>query len=309
MVTTSVRRDVVDFFKSRGISQRGACVLVKLHRSTCRYAKRRKDPEELVARLRELASERPRFGYRRLHLLLQREGRRVNRKLVYRLYKREGLQVRRRPRRKLRANRPMPLLALVRPNQRWAMDFVHDWLGDGRKLRTLNVVDTYTRECLAIEVDTSLTGGRVARVLDALVEKYGVPDGITVDNGPEFISRALDRWAFEHRVTLHFIQPGKPMQNGHVESFNGRFRDECLSQAHFPTLARARVEIEIWRVDYNCNRPHSALANRTPEEFGKIARASLAETCRGPLLAKPSSERVATQVGPSTSGCERIEFH
>jgi putative transposase len=280
-----------------------------LHRSTRRYKKRRRDPEELVTRIRELAAERPRFGYRRIHVLLQREGRRVNRKLVYRLYKREGLGVRRRARRKMRANRPMPLLALVRPNQRWAMDFVHDWLGDGRKLRTLNVVDTYTRECLAIEVDTSLTGGRVARVLDALVEKYGVPDGITVDNGPEFISRALDKWAFEHRVTLHFIQPGKPMQNGHVESFNGRFRDECLSQSHFPTLARARVEIEMWRRDYNEIRPHSALSNRTPGEFGKIARAALAESSRGALFVEPSSEHVATQVGPSTSRCERIEIH
>ena len=309
MVTTSKRRDVVEFCKSRGISQRRACALVKLHRSTCRYAKRRRDPEELVARIRELAAERPRFGYRRIHVLLQREGRRVNRKLVYRLYKREGLAVRRRARRKLRANRPMPLITVGRPNERWAMDFVHDWLGDGRKLRTLNIVDVYTRESLAIEVDTSLTGGRVVRVLSVLIEKYGVPDGITVDNGPEFISRALDRWAFEHRVTLHFIQPGKPMQNGHVESFNGRFRDECLSQSHFPTLARARVEIELWRRDYNENRPHSALSNRTPAEFGRIARTALAECFRRTLQAEPSSEQVAKQLGPQKSGCERIEIH
>lgn len=260
-------------------------------------------------RIREIAAERPRFGYRRIHAILQREGHRVNRKLVYRLYKREGLAVRRRARRKLRANRPMPLITVGRANQRWAMDFVHDWLGDGRRLRTLNVVDIYTRECLAIEVDTSLTGARVARVLDALIKEYGVPDGITVDNGPEFISRALDKWAFEHRVTLHFIQPGKPMQNGHVESFNGRFRDECLSQSHFPTLARARVEIELWRRDYNENRPHSALSNRTPAEFGKIARAALAESSRRALFVEPSSELLATQIQLPKSVCERIEIH
>ena len=153
------------------------------------------------------------------------------------------------------------------------MDFVHDYLVGGRRLRTLNVVDAYTRECHAIEVDTSLAGGRVVRVLDALVAKHGRPSGITVDNGPEFISQALDRWAFANGVALHFIQPGKPVQNAYVESFNGRFRDECLSQAYFPTLARARAEIELWRQDYNRVRPHSALDYRTPEAFGRTARA------------------------------------
>ncbi len=157
------------------------------------------------------------------------------------------------------------------------MDFVHDYLVGGRRVRTLNIVDAYTRECLAIEVDTSLAGGRVVRVLDALAAKHGRPDGITVDNGPEFISQALDRWAFANGVALHFIQPGKPVQNAYVESFNGRFRDECLSQAHFPTLARARAEIEIWREDYNRVRPHSSLDYRTPEAFGASARAHASE--------------------------------
>lgn len=274
---TSVRREVVAFFKSRGISQRRACALVKLHRSTCRYRHRRAEPTELVARMRELASERPRFGYRRLHVLLVREGRVVNRKRVYRLYKREGLAVRKRPRRKLRALRPLPILTASRPNERWAMDFVHDYLVGGRRLRTLNIVDAYTRECHAIEVDTSLPGGRVVRVLDALVAKHGLPDGISVDNGPEFISQALDRWAFANGVALHFIQPGKPVQNAYVESFNGRFRDECLSQAYFPTLARARVEIALWREDYNQVRPHSSLDYRTPAAFGASARAHARE--------------------------------
>ncbi len=209
--------------------------------------------------------------------MLMREGRVVNRKRVYRLYKREGLAVRKRPRKKLRAVRPMPLPAPSRPDERWAMDFVHDYLVGGQRLRTLNIVDAFTRECHAIEVDTSLAGGRVVRVLDALIAKHGRPSGITVDNGPEFISQALDRWAFANGVALHFIQPGKPVQNAFVESFNGRFRDECLSQAHYPTLARARAEIEMWRVDYNRVRPHSSLDYRTPEAFGASARAHARE--------------------------------
>jgi putative transposase len=155
------------------------------------------------------------------------------------------------------------------------MDFVHDYLADGRRLRTLNVIDAYTRECLAIEVDTSLPSQRVVRVLDKLVWQYGLPETLRIDNGPEFISNNLDVWAAAHGVTLDFIQPGKPTQNGHVESFNGRFRDECLAQASFPTLARARVEIELWRVDYNCERPHSALGYQTPQAFGLIARRDL----------------------------------
>jgi putative transposase len=275
VVTTSVRRDVVEFFKSRGHSERRACTLASLGRSTCRYRCRRRDPPELLTRLRELASERPRFGYRRLHVLLRREGQRVNRKRVYRLYKTAGLAVRRRARRKLRASRPLPPVTLTRPNERWSMDFVHDYLTDGRRLRTLNIVDAFTRECLAIEVDLSLPAARVTRVLDTLVLQYGRPESLRVDNGPEFISTALDRWAFDHGVALHFIQPGKPSQNAHVESFNGRFRDECLAQAHFPTLARARAEIALWREDYNGQRPHSSLGYQTPKTFGLKARLEL----------------------------------
>jgi putative transposase len=169
----------------------------------------------------------------------------------------------------------MPLMPVSRPNERWAMDFVHDYLADGRRLRTLNIIDAYTKECHAIEVDTSLPAQRVVRVLDKLVWEHGLPESLRVDNGPEFISSALDAWAATHGVKLDFIQPGKPTQNAHVESFNGRFRDECLAQAHFPTLARARAEIEIWRVDYNCERPHSAIDYRTPKAFGDLARSYL----------------------------------
>jgi len=272
MVTTSVRRDVVSFFKSRGISERRACSLAGLARSTFQYKRRRSDPPELTARLRELASERPRFGYRRLHALLRREGRAINRKRVYRIYRAQGLAVRRRARGRPRLARAAPSPTLEHANQRWSMDFVHDYLADRRTLRMLNVVDAFTRECLAIEVDTSLSARRVVEVLDRLVWHYGLPETLRVDNGPEFISEMLDRWARRHGVKLDFIQPGKPTQNAHVESFNGRFRDECLSEERFPTLARARLEIEQWRIDYNTQRPHSALGYVTPKMFGDQAR-------------------------------------
>ena len=275
MVTPSVRREVVEAFKSRGHTERRACQLASLHRSTCRYASRRYDDPKLVRRLQQIAKERPRFGYRRVHAMLLRDGYAVNRKRVYRIYKAAGLAVKRRSRRRLRASRPAPSLEVTRPNQRWSMDFVHDCLGDGRKLRTFNVVDAFTRECLGIEVDTSLPARRVTAVLDKLVWLYGLPESFRVDNGPEFISVTLETWADAHGVKLDFIQPGKPTQNAHVESFNGRFRDECLAQARFPTLARARAEIELWRVDYNTERPHSSLDYRTPKAFGDLVRHKL----------------------------------
>jgi len=276
-VTPSKRREVVRFLKSRGHSERRACTLASLHRSTCQYEHRRVDDPELVARLRELASERPRYGYRRLHVLLRRDKRwkAVNRKRLYRIYKTAGLAVRRRSRKKVRVTRPAPPAPVTRPNERWSMDFVHDSLADGRTFRTFNVVDAYTRECLAIEVDTSLPAARVVRVLDKLVWLHGLPVSLRVDNGPEFISMTLEAWATKHGVKLDFIQPGKPTQNAHVESFNARFRDECLAQARFPTLARARAEIEIYRVDYNRVRPHSSLDYQTPEAFGVIARSEV----------------------------------
>lgn len=213
-----------------------------------------------------LAIEHPRYGYRRLRVLMVRRGWRVNRKRFYRLYRREGLAVKRRGR-KRRAIARVPLVAAVRKNQRWSMDFMRDTLADGRKFRTFNIVDDFSRENPAIEVDTSLPGTRVVRVLERLRELRGLPEEIVSDNGPEFTGRALDEWAYRHGVTLHFIDPGKPTQNAYIESFNGKLRDECLNANYFLSLDDARRKIEAWRVAYNTARPHSSLGYRSPAEF------------------------------------------
>jgi putative transposase len=248
-------------------SERRACRLLGMGRSGCRYQPRRRHQEVLRQRLQELAAERRRFGYRRLTILLRREGWRVNHKRVYRLYRQEHLQVRKRMRKRTASVERVPLALPSGPNERWSMDFMTDSLATGRRFRTLNLVDDYTRECLRIEVDTSLGGKRVARGLEKLREQRGSPKVIVVDHGPEFTSQALDRWAYQRGVKLHFIATGKPEQNAYVESFNGKFRDECLNQHWFGDLKEARDEIETWRQDYNQQRPHSALGYRTPEEF------------------------------------------
>jgi putative transposase len=248
-------------------SERRACRLLGMSRSSCRYQPRRPEEEVLRQRLRELAVERRRFGYRRLAVLLRREGWAVNWKRVYRVYRQEHLQVGKRPRKRGVSRERLPLALPGRPNERWSMDFVMDSLATGRRFRTLNVVDDYTRECVRIEVDTSLGGERVARVLEGLWQQRGGPKVIVVDHGPEFTSQALDRWAYQRGVKLHFIVPGKPEQNAYVESFNGKFRDECLNEHWFGDLKEAREKIETWRLDYNQRRPHSALGYRTPEEF------------------------------------------
>jgi len=191
----------------------------------------------------------------------------VNHKRVYRLYREEGLAVRRRKRKRMGAGERSPLAVPTQPNQRWSMDFVSDGLSEGRKFRSLNIVDDYSRECLATEVDTALPGMRVVRGLEQLGERRGLPEVLVMDNGPEFAGQALDVWAYERKVRLHFIAPGKPMQNAFVESFNGKFRDECLNEHWFVSLEDARRKIEAWRQDYNEVRPHSALGNRTPKEF------------------------------------------
>jgi putative transposase len=263
-----VRRGAVRYLRARfPISERRACRLVGLGRSTLRYQSRVRDEAALRRRLRELAAERRRFGYRRLQVLLRREGVVVNHKRVLRLYRDEGLTMRRRKRKHVAYGRVQSPLVVVGPNQRWALDFVSDALAWGRRIRLLAVIDVFTRECLAIEVDTSLPAERVTRVLGRIVGERGVPQEIQLDNGPELTSRVLDQWAYERGVELRFIEPGKPVQNAFIESFNGRLRDECLNEHWFVSLGDARRLVEAWRLDYNRVRPHSSLANRTPEEY------------------------------------------
>jgi len=258
------------------LSERRACGLLAVWRSSWRYRRRRREDPLLRQRLRELAHERRRFGYRRLQVLLGREGWRVNHKRVYRLYREEGLAVRRRKGRRRASGVRVPLSAPTQANQGWSMDFLTDALASGRRFRVLTVVDEYTREALAIEVDTSLPGARVVRVLERLQEGGRVPEWVVCDNGPEFSGQVLDQWAFAHGIRLHFITPGKPVENAYVESFNGKLRDECLNENWFGSLNEARGVIETWRVDYNQARPHSALGYRTPEEFAVEQAALLA---------------------------------
>jgi putative transposase len=255
-----------------GFSQRRACRLVGAARSTARYRHRGGDDDgALRSRLRELASQRPRFGYRRLHALLRREGLKVNHKRIARLYRAEGLAVRGRKRKALtRMCRGRPS-APNRANQQWALDFLEDSLASGRKIRVLSVIDVFTREALALEVDFSLPGRAVVRVLDRLGQERPLPDLVVLDNGPELISRALEEWAHRQAVTLHFIDPGQPIQNAHCESFHGRLRDECLNEHWFLSVHDARQIVEDWRQDYNRVRPHSALGYQTPAEFAQRA--------------------------------------
>jgi putative transposase len=270
MVTPAARRTTAAYLtKQYAFSQRRACRLTDLARSSARYQARRVEQPELRQRLRALAVARPRFGYRRLGILLQREFGRLNHKRIYRLYRAEGLAVRRRERKRRRGATHPHLPLATQPRQHWAMDFTHDTLASGRSFRTLNLIDRFTRECLAIEVDTSLPAARVRRVLSRVVVVAGKPDSIRVDNGPEFVSAVLKGWAAEQHIELDFTTPGKPTENGHIESFNGKFRDECLSQQWFLSLADARALIAQWRIDYNTVRPHSALANLTPSTFAQ----------------------------------------
>ena len=251
------------------VSKARACGLMTLAVSSYYYRPTCSRPEQpLREALRRHAAVRRRWGVRRLLVLLRREGFTDNHKRIHRLYCAEGLQVKRRRRRKQRLSRGTERPAApALPNQRWSLDFVHDRLANGRALRMLNIVDDHTRECLWIEVDTSLSGHRVARVLDHLVELRGRPQTLLTDNGPEFAGLALDRWAYANKVEHRFIAPGKPTQNAYVESFNGKFRDECLNAHEFLNLEHARQEIETFREEYNDFRPHQSLDDLTPAEF------------------------------------------
>jgi putative transposase len=268
VVKAASRREAASYLRQTyAVSERRAGRALGISNSSLRYRSRRPAAEELRRRLRELAAERPRYGYQRLWVLLRREGWEVNHKRAYRLYVEEGLKLRRRRRRSRAQVERVPLPAPAGADERYSMDFMRDTLADGRVFRTLNIVDDYTRECLAIEVDTSLPGARVVRVLERLAAAGRRPLHLVVDNGPEFVSKAVDRWAARSGVNLRFIDPGKPMQNGYIESFNGKFRDECLSQHWFITLEEARSVSEEWRIDYNERRPHRSLQHLTPAEF------------------------------------------
>ncbi len=256
------------------MSQRRACRLIEADRRMVRYQSRRPSDKDLRDRMRELAAERRRFGYRRLHVLLRREGLVQNRKKTQRLYREEGLAVRRRRGRKRATGSRAPLLLPALPNMRWSIDFVHDQLAAGRRFRILNVVDDATKECLMALADTSISGKRVARELTALVARRGRPALIVSDHGTEFTSNAMLAWAEEARVDWHFIAPGKPMQNGVCESFNGRMRDELLNETLFFDLAHARAALARWTADYNECRPHSALRYQTPAAYAATLTAT-----------------------------------
>jgi len=261
-----------------GFSERRACRLAGLWRSTYRHEGKGLGDEDLRTRLKELAALRPRFGFPRLRDQLGREGWRDNHKRIYRVYREECLQVRRRKRKRLARARQNPSRVATYPNERWSMDFVSDVVAGGRRIRALTIVDECTREAVGIEVDTSIPGERVARVLERIAAERGVPTEIITDNGPEFTSLALDRWAHGNGVKLHFIQPGKPTQNCYVESFNGRFRDECLNENWFVSLVDARERIEDWRNDYNENRGHSSLGRLTPTQYRENFETQMAST-------------------------------
>jgi len=251
------------------LSEKRACGLIGITRWINRYQSRGDAQSELRIRLRDLAGSRVRYGYRRLTVLLRREGWAVNAKRVYRLYREEGLQVRTAKRVKRASHTRVPLPEPVRANQRWSMDFVSDRFSNGRWFRILTVVDQYTRECLCTYADRSQTGEKVVEQMKRLVRLRSAPESITTDNGSEFAGQAMDAWAHQAGVKLDFIRPGRPVQNGYIESFNGRLRDECLNGEIFFGLSDAREKLERWRRDYNQRRPHTALADRTPEEFAR----------------------------------------
>jgi putative transposase len=268
----ALRQATGEVMAEMGFSQRRACRVVGLPRSSCQYRSLRVAPTELVERLRALATKRPRFGYRRLYVLLRREGQVVNHKRIYRLYRQEGLALRRKARKRLTAGIRTVLPAPSRPNERWSMDFVSDVTATGRRFRVFTLVDDFTRESLTLLTDTSLGGARVARALELVAAERGLPELIVTDNGPEFSGRVLDTWCYERGVKHHFIRPGKPVENAYIESFNGKFRDECLNQHWFLSLEEARRLIAEWRIDYNECRPHSSLDGMTPREYAEANR-------------------------------------
>jgi len=298
MVTPAAKRRAVARLKDAfGMSERRACKAIGCCRMTVRYETSRPDDGEVRERMKAIAQERRRFGYRRLLVRLRREGLIVNHKKLFRLYREEKLTVRRRGRRKRAIGTRAPLLVPLRLDERWSLDFVSDQLTDGRRFRILAIVDDCTRESLAVVVDTSLLGMRVGRELDRLVAQRGRPSMIVSDNGSEFTSNAILAWADQNRVEWHYIAPGKPMQNGFIESFNGRLRDELLNETLFTSLAQAHVTTALWRTDYNTARAHSEIAWQTPDEF-----ASTFTPRRSLALSYANSSAQAPAASPAQQG-------
>ena len=267
MTPDSKRKAVAHLCNAHGVSQRRACATLNVDRSTVRYQSKRGDDAEQRRAIKRIAKERRRFGYRRILVMLEREKIFMNHKKLRRIYREEGLQVRKRGGRKRALGTRRPMIVPEAANQRWSLDFVSDALTDGRRFRIFAVVDDHTRECLALVADTSLSGLRVTRELDLIIADRGTPQTIVSDNGTELTSMAVLKWVQETGIEWHYIAPGKPQQNVFIESFNGKLRDECLNESLFSTLSEARQTLEIWKEDYNTERPHSAPGNMTPGEF------------------------------------------
>jgi len=307
MVGPAAKREAVAHLKAvMGLSERRACSFVGADRTMIRYRFRRPPDTELRTRLRDLAHERRRFGYRRLFVLLRREGERSGINRIYRLYREEGLVVRKRRSRRRAVGTRVPIPVEARPNARWSLDFVHDQFACGRRFRVLNIVDDATRECLAAIPDTSISGRRVARELAELIDRRGKPDMIVSDHGTEFTSNAILVWSKDHRVEWHYITPGKPMENAYVESFNGRMRDELLNETLFFGIDHARSAIAEWREDFNTVRPHSSLNYQTPAAYAGIltatgSDAALSQGFASPPVASPAPKGV-TQTAEALIG-------
>jgi len=260
------------------VSLRRSCGLVKLQRSYMYYKKHGKDDRALRLRILDIAKSRPRFGYLRIHTLLVREGWKVNKKRVHRIYRQEGLQVRTKIRKKHINRTRIPLPIPTVPNERWSMDFIHDRLTDGRQFRILTVIDQYSRECPILAAEKAMNGEKVVKYLEMAAKSYGLPTAITVDNGSEFTSKALDSWAYKNGVHLDYIRPGKPVENAFIESFNGRLRDEFLNTNLFFSLEEVSSKLEWWRQDYNNVRPHSSTEGKPPSQYAKEQKRGLQNT-------------------------------
>lgn len=302
MVGPAAKREAVAHLQAAlGLSERRACSIAGADRKMVRYRSRRPPETELRGRLRDLANERRRFGYRRLFILLRREGEPSGVNRIYRLYREEGLAVRKRRARRRAVGTRAPILVEARPNARWSLDFVHDQFACGRRFRVLNIVDDVTRECLAAIPDTSISGRRVARELTELIARRGKPGMIVSDHGTEFTSNAILAWSKDHRIEWHYIAPGKPMQNGYVESFNGRMRDELLNESLFFGLDHARSAIAEWVEDFNTARPHSSLGYQTPAAYAEVitatgSDAALIDGSAPPPVAQPTPNGVTETV-------------